>query len=373
MPGIGVIGTGDIAPRYVAGIAAADGLDLVAVASRSPDRAATLAARFGTQACSREALIASPAVDIIVNLAAPLDHAAITHAALKAGKHVYCEKPLAASVAEGAALLACADAMKRLLAVAPATTMGPRQQQARRLLADGTLGQVVGASASIVYPGPDLWHHNPAALFGPAAGPLFDMAVYDIATLVDLLGPISSVAAFGRQLSGQRIIQQGPAAGNSFPVQIPTHIVALLQFGEGPLATLTCSFDGFGSAAAGVELIGTQGSVRIGHSSRFSGDFSISTRLGAWEAMAAEPDDWSEDLWIIGLLDLVEALATGHQPHCNARRALHHLAVLEAMSSAITSSSVQPVSHAPPPARSLAAGSYAAMRRRFGLIVKDVA
>lgn len=367
MAGVGIIGTGDIAPRYLAGIAACAALRIAGIASRSPDRAAALAAQFGTRATDRDSLLADPAVDIIVNLTEPADHAAVTQAALQAGKHVFSEKPLAATVAQGAALVALAEGAGHLLAVAPATTLGPRQQQARRLIASGQLGAIIGASATMVYPGPDLWHHNPAPLFGAAAGPLFDMGVYDVATLVDLLGPVAQVSGFGRRISATRTIRQGPAAGSDFAVAAPTHVVAGLRFADGPLATLTSSFDGFGSAAAGVEVIGTTAALRIGHSSRFEGKFSLSTKLGQWEPLAGEADGWNDDLWIIGLLDLVAAMTDGRQPHCTARRALHHLAVLEAIATAITTGAVVAVGHAPPPALSSPPGHFGALRHRFGL------
>jgi predicted dehydrogenase len=193
------------------------------------------------------------------------------------------------------------------------------------------------------------------------------MGVYDVATLVDLLGPVAQVSGFGRQINTTRTVRQGPAAGTDFAVVSPTHVVAALRFAEGPLATLTSSFDGFGSAAAGVEIIGTTAALRIGHSSRFEGAFSLSTRLGQWEPLPAEADGWSDALWIIGLLDLVAAVADGGQPHCTARRALHHLAVLEAIAAAITTGDVIAVGHASPPALSAPPGHFGALRQRFGL------
>jgi predicted dehydrogenase len=96
------------------------------------------------------------------------------------------------------------------LACAPATFLGPAQQTARRLMDAGELGQVLGASTTLVYPGPDQWHHDPAALFGPAAGPVFDMGVYDVTALVNLFGPVARVSAAGGSARSQRAVGTGP-------------------------------------------------------------------------------------------------------------------------------------------------------------------
>ena len=375
MTGIGVIGTGDIAPRYLAGIAAAKHLRLVGIGRRneaaSIDRAAALAARFGSAAMDVDGLLASPEIDVIVNLSAPLDHAGITRAALRAGKHVYSEKPLAASVDEAAALVALAADLGLVLSVAPATPLGPLQQQARGIVDSGVLGAVAGASATLVYPGPDKWHHNPAALFGAAAGPLFDMGVYDIAALTALLGPVAQVTAFGRRLHNERRVRQGPAAGRLFPVGVDTHVTALLGFVAGPLATLTLSFDGFGSAAPGLEIYGDKAAIRCGRSSSFTGDAALSQRFGEWHPIDRAPDGWNDGwddaLWIIGLLDHIAAIADGSEPRCAGRHALHDLAVLEGITTAIAERRIVDVGHSCAPPPPLPPGAYAALRQRFGI------
>lgn len=371
MTGIGVIGSGDIAPHYLAGIAAAKGLRLAGVGCRedagSKRRATTLAARFDVGAMAIADLLAAPDVDVIVNLSAPLNHAGITRAALEAGKHVYSEKPLAATVDEAAGLVALAAAAGLVLAAAPATPLGPVQQQLRGLVAANALGAIAGASATLVYPGPDRWHHNPAALFGPAAGPLYDMGIYDVAALTALLGPVAQVAGFGRRRRAQRTIHQGLAAGSSFAVAVDTHVTALLAFEAGPLATLTLSFDGFGSAAPGLELQGETAAARCERSSSFAGEVALSTQFGEWQPANDAPDGWHDGLWIIGLLDMVTALADGTEPRCAARHALHNLAVLEAIETAIAERRIVDVPYPCEPPLPLQPGAYAALGQRFGL------
>lgn len=371
MTGIGVIGTGDITPRYLAGIAATPALKLVGIGHRSAAsslaRARALADRFGGSTLTIADLLAAPDVEIVVNLSAPLDHASVTRAALLAGKHVFSEKPLAATVAEAADLLRLADDTGRTLAAAPATPLGPLQQQARAIVDSGALGTIAGAAATLVYPGPDRWHHNPAPLFGRAAGPLHDMGIYDIAALTGLLGPVSHVTGFGRRLHAERRIGKGPAAGSAFPVAVDTHVTALLAFAAGPLATLTLSFDGFGSAAPGFEIYGAAATLRCDRSSSFTGNAAISQRFGEWQPAPDLPSGWGDDLWIIGLLEMVAAIADNTEPRCAGRRALHALAVLEAIAAAIATRSVVGVGYPCSPPPPLPCGAYAALRQRFGI------
>lgn len=333
--GIGVVGTGDIAPAYLAGIIASDRLQLRGCAGRNPGRTAVLADRFATRASTIDDLLGDPAVELIVNLTTPRDHAALTRAALVAGKHVYSEKPLALDLAEADALIDLAEASRLILACAPATPLGPAQQTARRLIDEGAIGDVVGAATTMVYPGPQLFHANPAALFAPGAGPLFDMGVYDIAALCALLGPVAAVSAMGRRSGDERQVLAGPNAGDCFPVQVPTHIVATLRFAAGPLATMTLSFDGFASGAPGVELIGTTGTLRLPPANRFDGEVALSTVRDQWRAVDVTNRRWSDDGWIIGLLDTAAAIRGGHPPSCSALAARHHLAVLAAIGRSI--------------------------------------
>src|SRR4028118_1176257 len=105
-------------------------------------------------------------MNLVLNLKPPLAHGDLARRALLSGKHVYSEKPLAGSLAETRELSELAERKGRLLACAPATFLGPALQTARVIIDAGGIGDVVGVRATMVYPGPDLWHHNPAPLFG---------------------------------------------------------------------------------------------------------------------------------------------------------------------------------------------------------------
>jgi predicted dehydrogenase len=98
---IGILGCGNVSDRYFEGLAKHEFLTVVACADLDRDRAEDKAAQHGI-ACVRapDELMADPEVELVVNLTPPQAHAAATMDAVRSGKHVWSEKPLAASLAD---------------------------------------------------------------------------------------------------------------------------------------------------------------------------------------------------------------------------------------------------------------------------------
>ena len=88
------------------------------------------------------------------------EHAPFAIKCLKAGKHVYSEKPLAADLEEGKALLALAKEKGLMLGGAPDTFLGAGIQTCRKLIDEGAIGEVVGATAFMTCHGHESWHRS---------------------------------------------------------------------------------------------------------------------------------------------------------------------------------------------------------------------
>ena len=112
----------------------------------------------------------NPEVELVINLGVPKVHAELCLAALKAGKHVYVEKPLALTRAEGQAILNLANKKGLLVGGAPDTFMGAGIQTCRKIIEDGWIGQPIAGTAFMVTPGHERWHPDPEFYYQEGGG-----------------------------------------------------------------------------------------------------------------------------------------------------------------------------------------------------------
>ncbi|MCU0489834.1 MAG: Gfo/Idh/MocA family oxidoreductase, partial [Anaerolineales bacterium] len=141
--GVGVAGTGFIGPAHIEGLRR-NGIQVLGLVENTPENARAKAAELGIPRPyeSFEAMLADPEIDI-VHLATPnLLHHPQAKAALLAGKHVVCEKPLAMTSAESAELVSLAAETGRVNAINFNIRMYPMVQQARSLVQAGEIGDL---------------------------------------------------------------------------------------------------------------------------------------------------------------------------------------------------------------------------------------
>jgi xylose dehydrogenase (NAD/NADP) len=140
----GLLSTARINRRLIPAIRAVERAELVAVASRSRDRAEAYAREWDIPRAhgSYEALLADPGIDVVYISLPNSFHAQWTVRAARAGKHVLCEKPLCLSVAECDEIVAAAESAGVVVAEALMYLYHPLLQKAQRLVKDGALGQI---------------------------------------------------------------------------------------------------------------------------------------------------------------------------------------------------------------------------------------
>ena len=158
MKKIGIVGVGCISGIYLQNITQVfDGIEVIGVCDLIRERAESAVRQYGIPKLyeNMQELFADPEVDIVLNLTRPYQHYAVTKAALLAGKHVYSEKPLGASWEEGVELVKLAEERGLMIGGAPDTFLGAGIQTCRRLIDEGAIGQVVGATAFMMSRGPE--------------------------------------------------------------------------------------------------------------------------------------------------------------------------------------------------------------------------
>ena len=339
--GVALVGAGNISAQYLGNLTKFPDVRVLAVADIDEARAAQVAAEYGIEASgSPEAAFAIPEVEIVINLTIPAAHADVALAALRAGKHVYGEKPLAPDVASGRAVLA--EAAERGLKVgnAPDTFLGAGIQSALRAVAAGVIGEPVAATSALESMGPEGWHPNPEFFYVDGAGPLFDMGPYYLTALVALLGPVCSVAATGRKARTTRVVGSGPKAGNEFPVEVPTHVTALLEFAEGYGARSTFSFDSPAPKRL-LELGGTEATLALPDPNTFGGPLLVRTPQDSdWRELPIEGTQAGRG---IGVVDMARALRSGAQHRASGELGMHVLDVMSAISRSAAEGSFQKV------------------------------
>ncbi|HRW48167.1 MAG TPA: Gfo/Idh/MocA family oxidoreductase [Caldilinea sp.] len=197
----GILGPGNIAAKFAAGVAALADQEVVAAGSRTQASADRFADRFDIRRrhVGYEALVADPEVDAIYVATPHNFHREHTLLALRHGKHVLCEKPFAINAAEAQEMVDAARAAGLFLMEAMWSRFLPIIVEARRLIADGAIGTVQMVQADFGFRA----SFNPASrLFDPAlgGGALLDVGVYPVSLATMLLGEpdrIAAVAALG--------------------------------------------------------------------------------------------------------------------------------------------------------------------------------
>ena len=344
---IGVIGCGVISKTYLRDLTGCYGkwIEVSAVADVDPKAAQAAAAGYGIRrACTTEALLADPEIEIAVNLTTPAVHAAVDRQILRAGKHLYSEKPLAMSMEEADEILQLAREKGRMVCCAPEPFLNGGQQTARKALDDGLIGRPILVTANMVKNGPETWHPSPAFYYQPGGGPMLDMAPYYLTALVALLGPIREVSCFSVRSSEERVIYSQPHQGQTMPVGIDTTYVGLLKFASGALANLTMSFDVWRSDLPNIQLYGTDGTLRVtdpdltrGRTSLYRkenitehldetihfGNRYADRQQELYEEVPPVIDEPEEFMRGLGVLDMAFALVEGRAPRASAELSYH--------------------------------------------------
>jgi predicted dehydrogenase len=324
---VGVIGCGAISAKYLENMTQRfrHCLDVRACADLMPERATARAEEFGVPvACPPDDVLADPAIELVVNLTVPAAHYAVSKAALEAGKHVYTEKPLAVTRAEGQDLLARAAARGLRLGGAPDTFLGAGLQTCRKLIDEGWIGQPVAATALIAMGVKSQRYHT------VGIGPMFDMGPYFITALVALLGPVARVTGSAQTPFATKSVEDpaSPEWGQPFAVETPTNISAVLDMASGPVATLTTTCDIFGYTPR-LEFYGSEGILIANDPNMFSKPVLLRRREGDFREMPFT-HGYAENSRGLGVADMAYAIRHGRPHRASAELIYHTLDVMHA-------------------------------------------
>lgn len=243
----GYLGTGRLLAKFVDVFRLLDDNALVAVASHDGERARAAAARFGIPRAHAgyEALLADPEVDIVLNALHNGLHCEWTVRALAAGKHVLCEKPLACSSAEVERMFAASHQHRRWLMEGLMYRFHPQMAEAKRLVDDGAIGQLLYLHSARIAHGRE--PGNPRYDRNAGGGALMDIGCYNI--------------HLSRFFAGSEPERVAAHARFDETGGVDLTLSATLEFAGGATAQFVCSFEGEPTYAA--EIVGTAGRLVI--------------------------------------------------------------------------------------------------------------
>ncbi|WP_035487985.1 Gfo/Idh/MocA family protein [Geminicoccus roseus] len=271
--GIGMVGTGYLAKAYALGYRSAPivfgpdcGIpELVSVCTSSPAGGAKAAQALGFArgAADWQEVVADPAVEVVVVNTPNHLHAPVAMAAIQAGKHVHCEKPLGLDPAECRELTEAAEKARLRTIVGFNYRQNPATSLAREIIQSGEIGEPISIRATHnedFMADPDLplgWKHRKATA---GHGALVDVGSHIVCIAQYLLGPIAKVSGQLRTVHRTRPV--APGATERGPVETDDEARFLVEFASGVGGMIEASRIATGrKMQLGYEVYGTKGSL----------------------------------------------------------------------------------------------------------------
>jgi predicted dehydrogenase len=337
---IGVIGAGDVAGWHADGLSAEPGVKILAVAEQDPQRLEAFEKKYRVERAMSDwrELLKIDEIDLVLILAPHHLHNTMVLAALRARKHVICEKPMARTVAECDSMLVEAGASSRSLYISHSLRTGFFFQTARSLIAAGRIGRpILGsfrwlADEIVRLNDPRHWKGTDVA----GGGVLLDggCRVADLAN--GFFGPVRKVAAVSKRLMA------------GLPGRGEDQACFIAEYDSGASCSFSLSFtagSAFRKERAGagllVDIFGTEGHIEGGYL----------VRDGSIHHYCLEHHPGSEEVYFEGPpggekvidVDFVRSLLDGTPPPLTALDARNAVAVVEAAYRSVRTGRVEEV------------------------------
>lgn len=245
---VGIIGCGSIArQRHAYEYAHNPDAKIAGFYDLSTERAQELAAQYACKAYqSVEDMLSDPQVDAVSVCVANAYHARYTIAALNAGKHVLCEKPMAITWEDCEAMHAAAIKNGKRLMIGQNQRLSPAHKKAHQLLASGEMGRVLSFSTTFGHRGPESWCVDKSAATWffrkdmAAIGSMADLGIHKIDLMCYLLNDkVRSVYA--------KLATLDKKLPDGSPIEVDDNSIELLSFEKGTLGTVTTSWTHYGA------------------------------------------------------------------------------------------------------------------------------
>jgi predicted dehydrogenase len=328
---VGIIGCGSVSNRYIPHLQTSKLIEIVSLCDIKPERAKAQNEQYKVGAATYshiDEMLKGVPFDMMVTLTDMQVHGELNKKALLAGKHVWSEKPMANTYAEGKALFELAKQKSLRIWGAPAVVNSPQFAFMNECIQTGKLGRIASAHGQYGHTGPT-WS---AFFYEKGGGSMPDLGVYNLATLTGLLGPAKSVVAMTSIVNPQRKVDDKGLVR----VEAEDNAHVLMEHANGVLSHVMCGFNYFdphGHEAGNqtlhsIQVYGDAGNMRlIGYDWETNGVVLDTQWDKPPELLSTDKGGYE---WQEGATKVGEALLNHVEPRINAEHALHVLEIIEA-------------------------------------------
>ena len=324
--GVALIGTGMVAKSHARSLQdLADVVEVRGVYSRDAERRSAFVAEFGFPAApSLEAILADPAVEIVILITPPNARLEIVEAAARAGKHLLLEKPLerTADAAQRIVQL-CADAGVRL-GVMFQERLRPPAVALQQLAASGELGGIVAGQCLVPWWRPQSYYDAPGrgTYARDGGGVLITQAIHSLDLMCALMGPVAEVQAMVGTTRLHRMESEDS-------------VTAALRFANGALGTVWATTASYPGAGESIAIDFEHGAARL-----CGGALTISRHDGSTQVIGAgdgetgggaDPMAFSHQRHRAVIADFVAAVGEDREPSIRGTDALEVQRLIEAI------------------------------------------
>jgi UDP-N-acetylglucosamine 3-dehydrogenase len=304
---IGVLGAGFAGAMHAHSALRIESAQVVAVAALPLEQGAALAKECDARLASAEEICAADDIDLVV-IATPTHlHAQYAIAAAKSGKHVFCEKPLARTLADAEAMVRACDDAGVTLAVGHVVRYFKEYQRAKQMLDDGTIGRAAIATlvrGNFAVGSAREWYLDAEK----SGGVVLDLMLHDLDTVRWWFGEPSRV--YARRFSGSGGLE---------------YALATIRYDDRPIVQVEASWAEHAGFRTAYELRGDRG--MLVHDSRAASPIALQSPAGpAGPAMMATPT-LHETPYLVQLRDVIARIARGDRPIVDGHEGLRTLAL----------------------------------------------
>lgn len=327
---IGIIGCGKITEvRHAPEYAENPNCQLVAFFDVVPERAKALAEQYGGVAYdSIEALLAAD-VDAVSVCVANAYHAQASIQALKAGKHVLCEKPMATTPEDCEAMVAAAKAAGKFLMIGQNQRLAKAHVKAREIIASGEMGRVITFETHFAHPGPEGWTGVRDSWF-------FDKKVASFGVMADLGVHKTDLIHY---LTGKKIVRTSAVLAtlnktfsDGRPITVDDNAYAIYTMEDGVVGTMHVSWTNYGNENNSTKMYMEGGVLRMYDDPKYS--LIVEKRDGEvipyeLDLLTSNKEQTTGGRTSTGVIDaFVESIITNTPPAISGESAMHAMKVV---------------------------------------------